>query len=373
MPTFVGARAPRRFAIAGLLLAAAGLVAALFAARPALADSAVLTKSGTLYEVFSARYGDVVAGASGTADARIPVLALRTTPSNGSPTLEIVDGTLDSNEEDSASIEYDEATGTIFVVYDKYQGLMADLHLVVRRGGRWLEQNILPNPGLYLSINPKLLITRQKFTDLDRFGNPITKSRSIVSVIWWEESGVSQARYACLFVEDGVLRLDTVTAYNLNEFTGAPGPTMAAGLPFSSYQFPALQRDVTTNGGFLVSFANLANQTQTTVRITFPDDIRLLIPPGATTVTQDAYARAHIPVGRQLGAVAIPLKIDVLSPVGTAISSGGVPTFFWTEGDRFRFLRGDAAPEENPTVIPLRGDFGPDRALSLVRDMIEKE
>ena len=69
------------------------------------------------------------------------------------------------------------------------RGLMADMHVAVRRDGVWLGQDILSNRGLYLSINPKVVVTRQQYVDFDDDGAPVTKTRSIFSLVWWEESG----------------------------------------------------------------------------------------------------------------------------------------------------------------------------------------
>lgn len=338
------------------------------------AESALLTKSGTLYEAYPARYGDVVKGAAGSVDARIPVLALRTTLPDGKSSTEVVQGTLNNDEEGAQSVEFDETTHTVFVVYTRFQGLMADVHVAIRRNDSWVEQNIVPSVGLYLSVNPQLLVTRQRFIDFDGSnGNTITKWRSILSLVWWEESGRSQARYAAVFVEDGQLKLDNIVAYNLNQIAGASGSTDIQGLPLSSYQFPALQRDPSSNGGVLVSFANLSNLTQYVLRVTFPDDVTQLVPPGATVAGPQAYARAHIPIGRTLGGGRVPKQIDVNGSVGTMISLSGVPTFYWTEGSNVKFLRGDSEENASPTRIGIRPDFSVDRAIMLLREMSTKE
>lgn len=352
-------------------LAAAAAFGLLAAARPASADSAIVTKSGTLYEVYPALYGDVVAGSTGS-DSRTPVLALRTTPPGRPATLEIVQGTLDSNEKGDPSIDFEETTGTVFVVYTKYSGLMSQVHVAVRRSDRWVERDVLPNLGLYLSLNPQVVVTRQRYIDFDGNGGTIPKWRSILSLVWWEESGDSQARYAAVFVEDGVLKLDTVEAYNLNRMVNSNGPTPGQGLPFSSYQFPAVQRDTTTNGGVLVSFVSLADRLEHVVSVTFPDDITQLMPIGATVGTPEAYARLHKPIGRSMRSTDIP-QIDTRATVGTAISPAGLPTFYWVEGDRVLFRRADAPASSATMTIPLRTDLSVDRAIALVREMALKD
>jgi hypothetical protein len=360
----------RRIASAVVGLAAAVCLGA--GANPADAASAVLAKDGTLYEVFPTAYGEVIPGANAS-DATLRVLALRTTPPGGTPTVELVGGTVNDFYKLESSIEYDEATQSVFIVYSRVRGFFSDVQVTIRRDRSWADGSFLPNPGLYISVSPRLLVTRQTYTDVDADGQTVTKNRSILSIAWWEESASSQARYAAVFVEDGNLRLDDVTAWNLNELNGKSGPTDNSGLPLSSYAHPGLQRDAGTNGGVLVSFANLATRTQQVVRLSFPDDLTNLTPPSTLTPAQrTSFARGHIPIGRSFTESRLPGEIDVpfQTDVGTFISPAGVPTFYWSSDSNLSYLRGDS---KTILTIPFRPDFPADRALAVVRDMSEKE
>ena len=362
-----------KFTRSSVLLISATLLAVSAASLPARADNAVVDASGTLYEVFPARYGDVIAGVpAGHPDATIPVLAFRVTPSGGVPRLEIIDGTLDENAEGSVSLEFEESTRTLFVAYTKARGLMADMHVAVRRGGYWSEHDIVSNRGFYLSYNPRVVVTRQQYVVFDEDGAPVTKTRSIFSLVWWEESGPMQARYAPIFVEDGALRVDAVQAWNLNELAGAAGVTDARGLPLSAFTFPSVQADPTTNGGVLVTFANLATGEQQVLRISFPDDLTQLVPPGSTTIPEEVWARAHVPIGRSGGKGRIPLNMDTNAVVGATISQKGVTTFHWVDGDSLYFLRSDDAPAAVARKIALRSDLSADKAVRLVTAFAEK-
>lgn len=358
--------------------AATSLAAALLAlcwSASALAGTAVLSRAGTLYEVFPAPLSEYDSSLAGTIAGRTPVLLLRSTPSAGTPSLEVVAGTRDSADEGAESVEIDEATGTVFTIYTKFQGLMSDLHVAVRRDGQWAEENILPNVGLYLSLNPRVVVTRQRYVDFDGSGGTVTKSRSILHLIWWEESGASQARYAALFVEDGVLRLEDTAAYNLNDIAGTVGtPAGFPDLPLSSYTFPVIQRDSTTNGGALASFADLVTGKQTVLQITFPDDITKLAPPGATSGDREVYSRSHLPIGRDRGRGTIPRSMSTQSTVSGVISPHGTATlFYWSEGNVLKVVGSDAPETASPLSIPLRPDFSVDRAIAVVREMAEKE
>ena len=360
----------RRFAstLAGLL-ALAGL--GLFAG-PADAASAVLGKDGTLYEVFEASYGQIIAGASAS-DAQLPVLGLRTTPSAGVPAVEVVGGTVNDLVKLGESLEFDDTTQTVFVVYTRLQGFFLDVHVAMRRSGAWTEDRLLPNPGLYVSMNPQLLVTRQTYTDADDTGQPVTKSRTILSIVWWEESDTSQARYAPVFIEDGSLRLDDVTVWNLNELSGSAGPTDNSGLPMSSYVHPGLQRDAGTNGGVLVSFANLATRTQQVIHVSFPDNLLNLVPPDGLTPTQrTSFARGNTPIGKAFAMTQLPTQMDLSfeTQVGTVISPAGVPTFYWSSDAGLSYLQGGSS---TILTIPFRPDFPVDRAIAVVKDMSEKQ
>jgi hypothetical protein len=302
----------------------------------------------------------------------VPVLALRTTPSNGKPSVEVVFGTADDNEDSSESLAFDETTGTLFVVYTKAQGVMSDVRVALRRNGSWDDQSIAPTAGLYLSLNPRLLVTRQTYTDYDGKGGTVQKSRSILSVVWWEEGGLSQARYAAVFVEDGVLRMDEILPFNLNDVAGVAGQTQNGGLPFSAYIFPALQRDLTSNGGLFVSFANLVSTSQTVLRIGYPDDLTKLSAPNTPPAGRTAFARGHLPIGRSVSDTPIPTPIETFAAVNTIMAPNGTPTFYWNDGSRVKFLRGDFQPGEAPRAIPLRPDFSADRAAGVVRDLVER-
>lgn len=355
-----------------LVLAASILIACL-GSNGASADSAVLTRDGTLYEVFVASYHDVVAGSSVVHYFKAqdyPVVGLRTTAPDGSVAVDVVDGTFTPDMKGLPSVAVDESTGAIIICYSKYMGLMADLHVAVRRDGLWDSQDIAPNPGLYLSLNPRMTATRQQYLDFDGKGGTVTKFRTIFSLVWWEESGLSQARYAPIFVEDGALSIGAVVAFDLNDLMGHGGSTDIGGLPASSYMFPAVQSDpASKNGGVLISFANLVTRREQVISVTFPDDLTKLSGDSGPGGLPAAQVRAHIPVGRELGDGPIPIYRDTLADVGYFISPSGRATSWWVDSTGLRYIRNDAAASDQPKTFPIRSDFSIYRALGLIREM----
>jgi hypothetical protein len=369
-------RRPFLSRVLATLVAGCGLLASCFAATRADAASAALAKDGTLYEVFVTNYGSVIPGAS-PSDSVLPVVALRTTPPGKEAAVEVVGGTVTPLLKFSESLEYDDTTKTVFVVYTslQVQGFFADVRAAMLRDGGWSDGGFLPNPGLYFSVNPKLLVTRQSYKDFDENGKVVTKTRSILSVVWWEETALSQARYAALFIEDGAARFHDVTSYNLNELAGAAGPTDSRDLPTSSYMFPAVQRDASVDGGVFVSFANLATRKQQVLRLSFPDDYTKPAAPTAGATPRGPNSRTT-PIGRGGMEFPLPSRIDLpfTLNVGTIVSPAGVPTFWWTRDGALSYVSGDAASlAREPLTIPLRSDFQLDSALAAIRSMAEKQ
>jgi hypothetical protein len=368
----VSARTSRFSAVLRLAPVAAMAVALVVFAGTAAASTEVLTKAGTLYEVFPTTYG-TVAGAAAGPDADLPVLALRTTPSGGTPSVQAIAGTVDPDLEGSGSLDFDEDTQTLFVIYTKEQSLLTSVYISVLRDGAWTERPLLPTTGFTLATNPKIAITRQPYIDVSPTdpSSYVMKWRSILSVIWWEEGSLSQAKYSALFIEDGVLNLDAITSYSLNDLAGQTGPTSSAGLSPNSYSFPALQRSYKGDGSVLVSFANLFTQKQAVLSITFPNAPA----PGPGLAGPILYSR-HRPVGLMLSEAGMPQGggFETAMSIGTVISPGGSSTFWWLNatGTQVNVLAG-STPTAMPLVIPIRPDFSVDRALAVVREMAEKE
>jgi hypothetical protein len=359
---------PSRLLHAAPVLALAAVL--VLSAWTALAGTAVLTKSGTLYEVYPATYGQVAGDAAG-GDASLPVLALRTTPSGGTPTVQIVDGTLDSDVEASASIEFEEETQTVFLVYTKEQSLFKGVIVALLRDGIWSGQLLPATAGFTLGMNPQMVLTRQQYADISPTDptQTIEKWRSIVSVTWWEEGSLSQAKFSPLFVEDGALVTDAIASYNLNDLAGASGPTSEAGLSPPSYSFPAVQRGYSGDGSVLVSFANLSTLKQTVLSISFPVTVDAGPGVGGTV----AYSR-HRPIISMVRGGDLPggIMAYATSP-GTIISPDGTCIFWWIDGSTMKYLPENAAADAAAFQIPLRPDFPVEKALAAVRDLAAKE
>jgi len=360
-------RRARLLHLAPALVLAAVLV---LAAGTALAGSAVLSRAGTLYEVFPTTYGEVIGNPADT-NASLPVLALRTTPSGGTPTVQVVGGTLDSDVEGSASIEFEEETQTVYLVYTKEQSLFKGVIVSLLSGGVWSGQLLPATAGFTLGMNPQMVLTRQQYLDVSPTDptQMIEKWRSIVSVTWWEEGSLSQAKFSPLFVEDGALNTAAIASYNLNDLAGATGPTSEAGLSPSTYSFPAVQRAYTSDGSVLVSFANLSTPQQTVLSISFPSTLD-----GGPGVSGPVAYSRHRPIVQTIGSGNLPGgPMALATSPGTVISPDGTCTFWWIDGSTMKILPGNAATDAAPLEILIRPDFSVDRALAVVRKMAANE
>ncbi len=354
-------------------IAAAVLAIVGTAAASAHAESqAVVASDGTLYEVFRSRNDQLFPESAGSVTAYDPVLALRTTRSGQPPTVEVVAGTQDAFLEASETLLYDESSGTVFIAFAKYEGFQSDIRIAVKRDGQWVSREIPHTSGFCVSLNPKAVVTRQRYTLQDEAGSPIEKRRSIFAITWWENGAQRQARYAAAFVEDGRLDIDSIVPYNLNEFTGDPSPTFVDGRYPSNFQFPAIQRDPTTNGGMFVSYANLVTQRQELLQITFSTEVASTSGTTGTGGGTGLHSRAHIPIGRMLRYAAIPRNIDANGEVTILLSPSGQHLFHWLDGSTLRFLPGDAGENEAPKSIALREDFPAERVVEALRGIVER-
>ncbi|MDD4933976.1 MAG: hypothetical protein PHO89_11015, partial [Methylacidiphilaceae bacterium] len=362
-----------RLSVAAAFLGVLGLC--LLGGTGAQADSSVLTKSGTVYELLSAPYSQILPQDVSSYEyaANLPTLALRMTVA-GQSFIEPVPGSVDSSFKSAQAVDYEETTDTVFIVYTKDWGYLSDLHVAIRRGGEWLTESLFPPQGFSSALNPQLIVTRQSYKDWGPNGSSVTKTRSIVSIVWWEESWYATARLALLFLEDGQLSSGDVQFYGLNDLRGYSGPTWTDGLPPSSYRYPAVQPDPTTNGGFMVAYANLALQKYTTLRITFPDDLTLLGPAPSGSMNRNSFARGHFPLGRNLADSQVQPLVATEAAVGTFLSPTGSPTFYWNSGSDLTFVRSDSGTmTKTPVAIPLRPDLSVDKGIGLVRSMATKD
>ena len=355
----------RRFsgALAAFLLVVAAL---LLSASSARADEkSLLGPDGTLYSVQSGTAADL--GVAG--DGILPTDSLiqwSSLAQDGTRAVGIIPNTISGNLKTSLDLAFDGRSTSLVLLWKEEQSVVSVLHLGLFQAGAWKSLDLLPSLGIAHAYNPQMLLSHQTVHMLDAAGNDVWKTRSLLSVIWWEESHLVQARYAPVFLDEDTSSGD-VTVYDLPATVGSTGATAYGDVPPADFMYPSLQLEG-PGGAVLASFADLTAGKEVVVRITYPSDL------GATD--SKTYTRRRIPVvGVALSAdLATQIPTMMQSKVSTIIGPAYNPTFYWNDDTVVKFLRFDAptAKWSDLRSIAITDDMTKDRAIGLVRDMAAK-
>src|ERR1700693_1395165 len=101
-----------------------------------------------------------------------------------------------------------------------------------------------------------MLLSHPVVHTLDADGKDVTTTQSVLSVIWWEESNISQARYAPIFFDEDSTA-SQVQVYDLPATICGGGPASGTKYPSTAYMYPSLQLEG-IGGAILASFADLS-------------------------------------------------------------------------------------------------------------------
>jgi hypothetical protein len=343
------------------LLALAALVAGL-AAPLAAEEKTLLATDGTLYEVRAGLAVDlgVVEGEVAPDDYLIEWTERK---QDGSVRIGIVPGTASRNVKRNLDLAFDERTASLLLLWKEELPPVSVLQLGVLRDGQWKTSVLLPNVGFAKSFNPQMRLSHMTVRWASENRGIILEDRSILSIVWWEESQYAQARYAPIFLDEDSLDASNVTVYDLPMLAGSGGETSYEDLPAGSYMFPSLHSDG-PGGAILASFADLHSGKNVVVRITFPTDLGT---PDSNNIT---WMRRHIPIVGVVGESPIAPTAPVrVASVGTSLGTGYRPTFHWREGDRLLYTRYDGREWASVKTIQLNETMSYERALSLVVSM----
>jgi hypothetical protein len=348
----------RRFSLRTLLLAAA--FAAGVAMSAAAEEKSLLGPDGTLYEVHSGLAADL-----GLAEGVAPddyVIEWTARAQDESIRVGIVPGTQSRNVKLNLDIAFDEPSGSLLLLWKEELAPLSLLQLGVLRDGAWKTSVLLPNLGFSKAYNPQMRLSHSTVRWTDAEGQPVERNRSILSIVWWEESQYAQARYAPIFLDEN-FDVANVAVYDLPALAGGGGPTAYEDVPEAAYAFPSLHSDG-PSGAILASFADLNGHKNKVVKITFPTDLGV---PEEANVT---WMRRHIPIVGVVGEspLAPTTPIHVTS-MGTALGSGYRPTFYWRDADRILYTRFDGREWASVKAIPLSETMSYERAIALVIGM----
>ncbi len=108
-----------------------------------------------------------------------------------------------------------------------------------------------------------MLLTHQTVHTLDADDADVFSNRSILSVIWWEEAGIAQARYASFFLDEAI-DASQATVYDLPELVNDAGPTTLGGPSPRRLRLPVAAVGRAPAGDLLASFADALLATSST-------------------------------------------------------------------------------------------------------------
>ncbi|MEP6768681.1 MAG: hypothetical protein ABJC61_08435 [Acidobacteriota bacterium] len=331
-------------------------------------EKSLLAPDGTVYTVRSGIAADLaVTGPGIRPDDNLIEWTSRA--QDGKGVLGIIPTTISHNPKRNLELAFDEQSGSLVLLWKEDLSVLNVLHLGVFRQGVWKQLDLLPNLGFAHAYNARMLLSHQVVHWIDENGKDAWKTRSLLSVIWWEESQYAQARYAPIFLDEDTSAND-VTVYDLPSTVGGGGmPTSYDDIPPGAYLYPSLQLEG-PGGGILASFADLATKKQYVVRIAFPTDL------GTTGPNSKSTFRRRIPVVgiTMQGPVATNLPSELSSPIFTIVGPTYNPTLIWSEVGSVRFIRFDVATARwsAPRAIALTDEMSEEKAMHLVQEMATK-
>lgn len=353
---------------ARLALFALFAVAMTFAARGAGAEEkTLLTPDGTVYTVRSGIAADLEVAGEGIqpSDNLIEWTSLA---QDGTQGLGIIPNTIGASTKANLALAYDSQSSTVVLLWKEEFSVVSVLHLGVFQNGAWTALDILPSLGIAHAYNPQMLLSHQTIHWLDDAGKDNWKTRSILSLIWWEESHLVQARYAPIFLDEDHTSSD-VQVYDLPTLVGGGGPTPYGDFQAAAYMYPSLQLEG-PGGAVLASFADLSQNQHFVARLVFPTEM------GQTAPGTETWLRRRIPV------VGVALRGEIPSILGamdakavqTVVGSSYQPTLFWNDSTAVRYIRldGTTGKWSDARAIVLTDTMTPDKATQLVQDMATK-
>ena len=322
----------------------AGLAAA--AAVPAAAatsgDTAVLGSQGEIYLAKTGPYGELFPGGTAVKDPTAPVLALDVVQPDGTTQRTLVPDTGGSEVERSASLLYEEDSQTVFVVWESLANIHPLIRLASFNGRAWSPSVRVTGNPVAPKTSPQLAITRDSYPEVVN-GEPVTRHRTILHLLWGEESnsGAYDTYYSPVILEDGVF-IGWNPIYRLNDLVTTAGPLTSFETSSVLVQAPAIQKG-SDGRTVVVAFASaatrglatleidvlprelvrLADQTRSTIidvgfKANTPPAVRNLAERARATILESGASFFHQEV---LNALANQVQTDILASNGQGITS----------------------------------------------------
>lgn len=353
----------RRFWLAAALVAVPGLCAA-------VEERSLLTPDGTLHVVRSGAAVDLGVQDAGISP-QMKLIEWSSRAQDGTVSVSILPGTLSYQDKYGLDLAYDEQTATLLLLWTEEISAFSQIRVGVLRDGTWTNSMLMPSAGISRAYNPKMLVTHRTSSYLDEQDHPVSRTSSILSVIWWEESTHAQARYAVLFLDETNFDPAALSIYDLPALLGTAGDTPSSDVPSGAYLYPSLQSDG-HSGAVLASFADLHDGKHKVVRIEFPQDWGK--PSEADNLN---WKRRHIPiVGVSMSGPLARMAPDAGATrdgIRTTIGDRYRPTLSWGEDGKVRFSRLDGADWAPVRSILVDDQMTYEKAFALVKGMGERQ
>ena len=348
----------RRLSAGPLLLAA--IVVCGLAAPAAAEEKSLLASDGTVYNVRSGTAADLGLENLSPDDY---VIAWSATEQNLTVRRGVIPETTTRTVKKNLDLAWDEVTGSLLVLWKEEVSVLNVLQIGVLRNGTWIVSDLLPNLGFAHAFNPQMRLSHFIVRTTAPDGTVVSCTRSVLSIIWWEEAQNAQARYAPIFLDEENFDFADVPVYDLPVIAGGSGNSSYGDFPAGAYMFPSLHSDG-PGGAILASFADLHSNKNVVVRITFPTELGT---PGPNNIT---WMRRHIPIVGVVGESPIAPTAPVrVASIGTSLGTGYRPTFHWRDGDRLLYTRYDGREWASVKSIQLSETMSYERALALVVSM----
>lgn len=189
------------------ILLAASMCAGLLAVPASFAQArdAAVGADGELYQIREGKYGALFPH-HGLVDPDNRVLALEIVRSEGDRELLLVPGTETADVEDSASILFEDHSGTLFVLWQTMtRSIHSRLSLIGFRDSGWTEAIEISGSFFGWKSSPQLAVTRDAYGVVAEDGSVRKLARTVVHLLWWEEglSGVPETYYTPVVFLDG--------------------------------------------------------------------------------------------------------------------------------------------------------------------------
>jgi len=246
---------------------------------PVLAQdgTGVLGAAGEVYLAKVGAYKDLFPKDHATASGNT-VLAIDLIQPGAAPQRLMVPYTTGADVESSPAVLFEDDSDTLFVVWaSQTNALSSVLMLASFDGTSWGAPIQITGNPFSSKTSPQLAVTRDSFAATDSAGNTATRHRTIIHVVWEEQtaSGNADVLYTPAILDEGTY-LGWAPVYNLNDMVGRTPSISGFAPPDALVQSPVLQsgRDTRT---LVIGFASAETRSLSSVEVdVLPEEISLL-------------------------------------------------------------------------------------------------